>query len=283
MQLEKDTYFPGEIIKGRLLLDVPKPVKARRVELAFVGKEHAKVVRGSGKNRHVYIEERVIVATAVDVWVASPGGELGPCNEVFPFEFQIPGQALPSMVVKNNLEDTISYEIKAKIDRPHAFDVNANVAIQVIPIPIETYPAMAVVESFQDPRGRDYIEVSIDKNVFIPGEQVSGRVKFKKDPMMKARAVECAMLFTESATAQDHTDTYPVILGNFREELDPSAEYYEWPFNFQTPQSWDFTLEGILIRRIWMVDVKVDLPLKKDQHVIVPLLFLPLRRPVTPA
>lgn len=255
-------------------------MRARRVELAFVGKEHTKVVRGSGKNRHVYIEERVIVATAVDVWVASPGGYLGPSNEVFPFEFQIPVQALPSTEVKFNTSDTISYEIQAKIDKPHAFDVNATVVIQVIPIPIETYPTRPVVESFQDPKGRDYIEVAVDKNVFIPGECVSGRVKFKKDPMMKARALECAVLFTESATAQNHTDTFPYICGNFRAELDPSMEYFEWPFNFQTPQSWDFTLEGILIRRIWMVDVKVDLPWKKDQHVIVPLLFLPLRAPV---
>lgn len=282
IQLNKVNYYPGEKIQGELLVDVPKPIRARKVQLTFIGKEHTKVVRGSGKNRRVYVEDCIIVEKVVDVWTASQNGRLGPCNETFPFEFQLPVHALPSMVVRFNDAHKITYEIKAKIDRPLAFDPNVKIDIQVLPLPIEQYSARVLVESFQEPKGRYRFEVNLAKNVFIPGESVSGRVTFKKDPSMKARAVECAVVYTESATAEGHTDAYPYVIGTLRWEIDPSGEYYEWPFNIQTHQSSDYSVEGRLIRCFWMVDVKVDLPLKRDQHVQVPFLFLPLRAPVIP-
>ncbi len=282
IQLERDTYYPGEKVKGVVSLNVSKPLRAREVVLSFVGREHTRVVRGSGKNRHVYLEDFFIVQEVVSLWAASPNGYLGPSNEMFPFEFQIPVDALPSTIVKSNDADTIAYEVKAKIDRPLAFDPNVTAEIHVdLPV-IESYPTTPLMDTFQDPQGRDRLEVSVAKNVFTPGETVSGIVKFKRTPELKARAVECSLFYTESATAHGHTDNYPYIIGRHRWDLDPSGEYYEFQFNFPTNPSGDFSVEGRIIRCSWIIDVKVDLPLKRDQHVQVPLLFLPLRNPVTP-
>ncbi len=260
-------------------MDVPKPLRARKVQLTFVGKEHTIVVRGSGKHRQVYAEDNVIVQHVVDVWTSTQDGYLGPCNEMFPFEFQLPANALPSFIAKLSQSNKIMYEIKAKIDRPRALDPNVNGIIHVVYPPIDNYPAKAVVETLSARMEKMHLEVSVEKNVFIPGETVTGKVKFTKDPLIKVRAVECALLFVERMTAQGHTDSYPYSVSGLRWEIDPSGEYYEWPFSFPTHPSSDYSIHGKIMQRLWMVDVKVDLPLKRDEHMEVPLIFLPLRKP----
>ncbi len=265
-----------------LSVNVPKRIRARKVQLAFVGKEHTRVTRGSGDDEQVYTEDNIIVKDVVDVWTATQGGYLGPCNEIYPFEFQLPEKALLSIVAKNSRENYIAYEIKAKIDRPHTLDNNAESSFPVMYPLINNVPTKAVVKTFHAPTGRMHLEVSVDKNVYIPGETVSGRVKFKKDPSMNARAVECAVLLIESMTAEGVTDSTSYAEGRIHWDIDPSGEYYEWPFSIPTQKGGNYSVPGKLLKRQWVVDVKVDLPLKRDPHVEVPLSFLRLGAPETP-
>ncbi len=282
IQTEKDSFYPGEKVKGVLSVNVPKPMRARKVLLSFEGKEHVLIVVGSGKHRQVFTEDNYIINEKIDVWTPTNGEILGPCNELFPFEFELPPNALPTVKAQGSPINGIAYEIKAKIDRPRALDRRVNCILRVLRPPMERFPTEAIVQTLPEPKGKIQVEVYVEKTAYVPGEQVVGRVRFTQDPLVKVRAVEISLQFIEHYRAQGRTFPFPYISGQLRNEVDPLTEFYEWPFAFTSFGGDFYSVDGKLVTHEWVVDVKVDLPLKRDPHVVVPLLFLPLRTPALP-
>ncbi len=293
IQLEKDTYYPGEKVKGVLSIIVPKPMRARKVQITFEGKEYTRVERfgriagmdiphAKSLEPHVrvYKEEECIVLETINVWVAPKENYLGPCNEQFPFEFHLPEHALPSVITRG--ENGISYEIKAAIDRPRALDPKAYQAVQVFPRAYETYPTEPIKRSREDFEGKMQLIVSVAKDVFVPGERVTGKVVFRQDPSLQVQSVDIGLVCTGSFTAEGVTDTFEDMGEVIHCEINPSVQWYEWPFDIKTLEGAKFSLHGKLIQRSWKVEVRVNLPRKKNKIVDVPLLFVPLRTPATP-
>src|SRR4030042_484677 len=264
IQLEKETYNPWEKIKGVLSVHVSKPTRARKIQIAFEGKEHTIIVRGSGDDETTYKENNMIVEQKIDVWDSVNGEYLGPCSELFPFEFQLPNNALPTVTSQNNSRSGITYEIKAKIDRPLALDPKVSRVIQVIHQPIDMYPTKTVTETFVNPSGTMHLEVIIDKNVFKPGDRVTGTAKFKQSPNAKVRARALALKFIESFTAEGKTDTFPTISDQVRFEVNPLGDYKDGPYSLITNSRGPYSIFGKLVRHKWVLDVKVDLPFKRD-------------------
>ncbi len=292
IQLEKESFYPGEKVKGVLSIIVPKPMRARKVQITFEGKEHTHVVRPGTLNfmrrraferyTEVYEEEYVIVVNTINVWEAPKGSLFGPCNERFPFEFQIPERALPSVITSSDNENGISYEIKAKIDRPRSIDSKAYCEVLVLPQAYETYSTDAIERSREDFDGKLLLLVHVDKGVYVPGENVTGKVVFRQEPSLQVQSVDISVVCTGSFTAEGVADAFRDEADAVHCEVDPLQRSYEWPFDLETPKGGRFSLHGQLIKRLWEVEVKVNLPRKKNKSVDVPLSFVPLRTPATP-
>ncbi len=273
IQLEKEFQYAGDKVRGVLLLDHSNRMRARRVRISFAGKEQTKLVKGIERYRRVHQEENWIVQEVIDIWTAADSKYLEPGNQTFPFELQLPEDAPPSVTIRKNRRNNITYEIRAKVDRPFAFDPNANTIITVLPAPISVQDRNPIEDTLQDPNGKLHLEVVLDQKKFALGQSITGKVKFKKDPSIKVRAVEATLTYTESLTARGYTKSAPFQMGSIRWDVDPKAEYYEWPLLLATNEENNYSINGRLIKRFWKIDVKVNRPLKKDYHISIPLLM----------
>jgi hypothetical protein len=122
IDLVKEAYLPGEIIKGTVRLELEKSVKARAVKLRIIGLEETRVEVGSGDDSHTYHERNYILKN--DIILHSPmydkDLELDPGNYAFVFEFKMPENALPSYKGTNV---SVTYTLEARVDVPWWLDI----------------------------------------------------------------------------------------------------------------------------------------------------------------
>jgi len=294
------------VIKGKLNIVADKSIKARNVQVWIEGKEHAVVTRDetvihhddehgdtTSTEVHVYSQTRMIVEGGLDLWTPENQKIDGPCEKQCPFEFSLPPDALPTLEmpfeydvpkslaskgitrsIPKNLGGTINYKIRAKIDKPFAFDPNDEIAVRVHPVSenVETGKLSSKIASTS---GKTELNVQIDKDVFMPGENITGNIELRTHPKEKVRGVSALLGFCYSCTAQRETDTYLQVIDQVSFLADPAVEYFTQPFSFATPPNVPCSIAGQLVKIEWFVDVKVDLPLKADMHLRFPLRAIP--------
>ena len=140
-------YRPGDWVCGHLLILMNKKAKTRGVRLACQGSEFVHITRqktsGHGKRRktrtkHYYgrnwfVNERPTL-------MGRPKGQGSSDDDVylvenlqyaFPFQFQIPLNALPSFIFSDRRN--IKYGLYANVDRPWKFDYETFCNLQVLP------------------------------------------------------------------------------------------------------------------------------------------------------
>ncbi len=90
--LIKNSFIPGETVKGRVKLVLDKPVKARRFLISLTGEEWVDVSCGSGKSRRAKKEEINIHNDEIEL-----SGEKVYDFVEKDFEFKIPENAPPTI------------------------------------------------------------------------------------------------------------------------------------------------------------------------------------------
>ncbi len=88
----RNSYLPGEAVKGRIRLNLDKPIKARRLLISLIGEEWIDVSCGSGKNRTSKSEEVEIHREDIEL---SGEGMYSAVEKTF--EFRIPEDAPPTI------------------------------------------------------------------------------------------------------------------------------------------------------------------------------------------
>ncbi len=298
---ERDEYHPGDTVRGYVHVVIDRPVKARGIFISFEGREHAYVTRGSGKHRHTYIQNVMIVQDTISAWSPEGEGMIGPCNEQYPFEFRIPDDAMPTLespfeytisgaalsknighTVPSALNGYIRYMIHAKVDRPLAIDIKAKQFITVTIPPRGSVSLQPVTFASSDPGEQFRIDIAIDRNIVSPGETVSGNFLFQRNPQCQVRALDAILKFDVSITAQGHTDVYKQIADVVRFPVEIGTEGFERSFSLGSFPVGPISVPGHIVKLEWMVEVKVDLPGKIDKHVYVPVWVMPLADAMAP-
>jgi hypothetical protein len=144
LTLEKYNYKPGDLIKGNIKLNLKKPLKARKMEVSFIGsrKERSRSHSYGGPgNRHGSSTQTVHVN--VFNFSIPLGGEKEYQNESFDFEIKIPSDIIQqtktqhegkldgalgtavaiSSALAGQRVYPIEWMIKAQLDVPMKFDV----------------------------------------------------------------------------------------------------------------------------------------------------------------
>jgi hypothetical protein len=111
--MEKKSYIPGEVVKGRVRLSLDNPVKARRFSVSLIGEEWVEVSCGSGKSRQSKKEEVSIHAEDIEL---SGEGMYGFAEK--DFQFRIPENALPTIWMAQNSSAKTSKPGEWKVDYP---------------------------------------------------------------------------------------------------------------------------------------------------------------------
>nr|MDO8086778.1 hypothetical protein [Candidatus Sigynarchaeum springense] len=295
IETEKWVYHPGDVVRGYVHVVFDKPIKVRGIYVSFEGREHAAVTRGSGKNRHTYIQNVMIVQDTINVCSPGEDGTVGPCDVQYPFDFRIPVAAMPTLdspfeynlsgealskgighTVPSRLNGYIRYMIHAKVDRPFAIDINAKQFVSVKIPPRSDVSIQPVSFTSHDDREQLRVDITINKNIYAPGEVVTGEAMFQRNPQKAVRAVEVILKFLVSITAQGRTDVYKQFADDIRFPVEPGTESMQGVFSLATFTGGPISVPGHIVKLEWIVEVKVDLPGKIDKHVYVPVWVIPL-------
>lgn len=124
--LDGSACRPGEAIKGKVSLFLPKPQKARQLRVEFFGEMET----GTGKNRRT---ERVFEVSK------QISGEKSYANgETYGFDLIVPINALapkPGIMVSlfNFFTPAPRFYVQACLDMPMKLDMNKKVPIQLVP------------------------------------------------------------------------------------------------------------------------------------------------------
>ncbi|MFZ3060449.1 MAG: hypothetical protein WA102_12040 [Candidatus Methanoperedens sp.] len=112
----KNSFMPGETVKGRVRLVLDKPVKARRFLISLIGEEWVDVSCGSGKSRRAKKEEINIHNDEIEL-----SGERVYDFVEKDFEFKIPENAPPTIEGDGA---GLRWVVQAKLDIPMGRDKN---------------------------------------------------------------------------------------------------------------------------------------------------------------
>lgn len=142
VQLDKLNYKYGETIKGKVILEMEKPVKARELRVTFIGeKEEKKWVR-SGGHRKRRTERRIIH----NFKLVLDGEKEYSGKSEYSFEIPIPdrpkednlelngflGGVAKVLKVLNPRESRMYWYLMATLDIPMGMDINKKVDINII-------------------------------------------------------------------------------------------------------------------------------------------------------
>ncbi|MCZ7384933.1 MAG: hypothetical protein O8C63_09330 [Candidatus Methanoperedens sp.] len=117
ISLMKNSFIPGETVKGRVKLVLEKPVKARRFLVSLRGEEWVDVSCGSGKSHRAKKEEINIHSDEIEL-----SGEKVYDFMEKDFEFKIPENAPPTIEGEGA---GLQWLVHAKLDIPMGRDKNA--------------------------------------------------------------------------------------------------------------------------------------------------------------
>jgi len=259
------------------------------------------VSRYDGKNQRTYKDNNIIIHETRDLWIP-PGGRkedvIPPSQTLYPFEFNLPDSALPTLepplafsapsksalpgfkyTIPGYFTGTITYVLQAKIDRPRALDPKGECPFRAVPTPVDNVVVHPISKVWAGRSNTVQVNVSLEKDVFMLGEKVTGKVTLIKRIGLKLRAVEVAIKFVLSYTAYGNTDSFNQYIENVRYLISPDEESQVWQFTLTIPSIAPFTEIGKLVRIEWGIEVKLDIPWRRKPHIVLPFSVLPLTKP----
>jgi len=149
LELEKYNYSPGETIKGKVKLNLKKPVTARKLEVAFIGRKVQKqssasvagmAAMATGNRAHSKTEYTTIFDFKMPL-----SGEKEYHNEEYPFEIKIPSDILQegaklegkaataatALKVLGGVSSRVDWFVKTQLDVPMKIDIKKSQKIML--------------------------------------------------------------------------------------------------------------------------------------------------------
>ncbi|XP_035658878.1 arrestin domain-containing protein 3-like [Branchiostoma floridae] len=188
-----DVFMPGQWITGQVTVDLNDEMKMRGIRLKFQGKGHVGWTEthrvGSGEHartehRHYRADETYFNQEVTLFGKASgQSGDnptLGAGHHVYPFQYQLPLQGLPTSFEGSN--GYIRYSVRGTIDKPWKFDHTTKRAFTVLDmVDLNQEPnAMTPLTGQQSKTlcclccasGPIELQVQADRSAYCPGESI---------------------------------------------------------------------------------------------------------------
>ncbi|MHA1379394.1 MAG: hypothetical protein ACTSRG_13535 [Candidatus Helarchaeota archaeon] len=281
--LMEGAFFPGELIRGKIILNFEKPIKARSVGVHYIGVENSYIRRrrtsGTGRSRtshtvtyhdyHYYyhVEDILIEPGPGDDYIELKG------ESAHNFEFEIP-EGVPGTF--HIADSSIQYLIDVKVDIPKKSDIHKKAEIIILPNYIvkvanqEPYALLKSDGSFPQ------CELSCFSQVYREQENIEINLKIQKERNQKFREMELSLETISTKTARGYTDNYKDAIKiwkiNKNEVYDGDSSFI---FNYEIPYGVPYSIYGQLMRREIMIHLKIDRRFKSDKHLWLPIYILP--------
>jgi hypothetical protein len=268
VELERQFFLPGEVVKGQVHLTIDKPVKARKIWLDVEGLEETSITDGAGKSSSTYYERNSMIENKI--LLHRPEGEehteLEPGKYTFKFEFTIPKKALPSYRGRNA---KITYSLNARVDVPKWLDIVEKKDFHVVRNrdDIRSYERPSHFQSdnylnLEDDKPGFFVE--LPRIAFIAGKSIEGTITLCNKKACEVRKIELRLIGIEHAEASKYKVNQR--LREYESELptDNLVEATPARFHFPIPKSAPGSFEGNYSNFRWALEVQLDLPLKFD-------------------
>ncbi len=278
IRLERKEFFPGDVIRGEIIVTVNRKVLSRELSISLVGIERAKIFEDPGP---MVMEKYCITKERKILWepqTPRPEPEyFGPCEKVFPFEFQIPSQApatlekpwpypFPESAREKNLKSLhkyfgkparIQWFLKAKLDRPVARDLKNKVPFRILAPHRQILPPTPIRIDSEPKANQPVISAYMDSINFMMGEAVTGRVLLSKLPDMRVRKLVVDLEYRLHYQARGRT--------SWLEQKVDRVEFRDYfvgeghQFHLQLPAVGPPSVMGRLVSLRWYVHIKLDI------------------------
>jgi len=265
----------GGSIQASLGLEADGVVRATDLLLYLHGTETSQITVGAGKSRHVVVQKvpfLELVSSFHESLQFKDTDHIDPGTYRFPFRFDIPATAEPSLVTTErprtrtrltSQEDGmyVEYELEARMTVPWWIDP---IDREVVPVysPRRVLGALPPFSSGSDPE-RPTIQIRVDQPMILPGTVLTGNYSID-NPRLKELPELALTLFRHAQyTANDYSATREVPGFQLTVPLGPRSPHYEGTFQIAIPNSADTTgpFSGTLYRTYWVLRALIDVSL----------------------
>ncbi|WP_437783277.1 hypothetical protein [Sorangium sp. So ce1097] len=242
------TVHPGDVILVELVLRGRGRTPVDSIALHLEGVQVARV------------EERVLVPPHFLSLVARVSGPttLPEGEQRYRASFPLPADA-PCSYLGTRAE--IRYGVTLTIAIPWWLDVQESYEVLVTPRPV-TRPARAPAAGTTARGDTPFIEVSLDDQVFAPGDEISGAVALGNVQGRGVRGIEISLVGVERLLSADPAATNRATEAHrftaFR-RADSRDEGRELPFRFRIPRSVAPSFDAGWVALVWGLEVRVEL------------------------
>ena len=313
IQSPVETLVRGQTIQVPIVLMLEDRLKVRGIHATFLGAEETRAVytttHRDSKGRvttkkHTAIERVEIVSqerllagneklgffgnmsdAMATVFGAGKHDTLEPGEHEFSVEISIPDAAPPTHAGQKS---RVFYELSVQVDVPAGFDLKAQQAFQVDPLPLAEYQTVPVRTRYPDDAGRGLFDSFVAPNVRVemalvadkyqPHEMIEGMFTIEPEKAMKCRKIIVQLVGMEHSKAHGHTDVHvhmgtPHDLGTPGTMTSTYSQEFMIPAEVAAPR----TLRGQKFSIDWFVQVQLDVPWAKDPQIRTPIELLPGR------
>ncbi|WP_438000303.1 hypothetical protein WMF26_11205 [Sorangium sp. So ce185] len=242
------TVHPGDVVLVELVLRSRARTPVDSIALHLEGMQIARV------------EERVLVPPHFLSLVARLAGEttLPEGEQRYRASFPLPADA-PCSYLGTRAE--IRYGITLSIAIPWWLDVQESYEVLVTPRPV-TRPPRSPAAGTTARGDSPFIEVSLDDQVFAPGDEISGAVALGNVQGRGVRGMEISLVGVErllsGGPAASNRATEAHRFTAFR-RADSRDEGRELPFRFRIPRSVAPSFDAGWVALVWGLEVRVEL------------------------
>jgi hypothetical protein len=304
LQLEKTIYHLGETVRGVLVSEMDRPVKARGIRLVWQGVEKTHITVQQGKHSYTYREQKLWASQAIGFrgserfeaqgdraegelkrqMGALEAVELAAGTQRYDFAFEIPAEAPPSYTGKNAL---VTYTLMASVDIPRRPDVRQECAVQVLAAPRTPSQTPAATVSYPPVEGQPgftkdvlkrlrpeiQMNLRLDQAEVQPGGGLEGRVSFTNSSNRQVKRVVLELTQVEYARAGKHERTTTNSTHTTTELVVGESGDLPIPTPFQMPVPVEFQpdWEGAYSRVFHIVQARLDVAWALDIKVEAPV------------
>ncbi len=275
VNLDRQTYQPGDTINGRVTLQAENEVKVRGGKVSILCQEKYQVRYRTRSGRHGSSTtttwrtdtREVFSKTLLEEMVIPPH-----FNQAYDFDWQVAADAFPSLVGKIV---KVTWWAKATLDRPKAVDVNAEAGFVVsIPMPgAKTNP----IDGLQAGGTSDHRE-DVDLSLKLPrtdwelGETIEGQLEIQARKDFKLTAIRVELVQTESVPEAEGNSRETSVKVSLAGSTSMTAgQSLSLPFQVEIPPDGLPNLNGVHSEVSWKLAGILARRLAFDYHVVQPL------------
>jgi len=259
LYIAQPACFPGDIVRGESVLQTDKPLTVRKITVEASGFEKTVITEshGAGKHRHTvtYTETNPILNWGA---IVGPAGEVPPGEHRFPFEFQMPPNALPSY---RGLCANIFYSVKANADIPVWFDAGQTLELPVLmqrrSCREDQSPRGFSTPNVDDP-SRPGFMAQVFRSAFFAGDYVEGTVTLTSGGGHRIRKATVTLNTLEVATARGRARENLREVSKLDIPGDQLGPERAAPFRILAPKDAPGTYAGMYSSLKWLVGVSLD-------------------------